>query len=74
MVSFIWSLFTDLKADHEGEGSSNEVQQEMEEFSKTISVMSWLDGGHNGGKDTWITNPTILKVFLIFLIFLLVFS
>lgn len=24
--------------------------------------MTWLDGGHNGGKDTWITNQKVLKV------------
>jgi len=26
-----------------------------------IDTMCWLDGGHNGGKETWITNKGILK-------------
>lgn len=26
-----------------------------------IGSMYWLDGGHAGGRDTWITSPSILK-------------
>ena len=37
-------------------------QERLAKFSETISAMSWLDGGHNGGKDTWITNYSILQV------------
>jgi hypothetical protein len=37
-------------------------QERLAEFSRSISAMVWLDGGHNGGKDTWITNQKILQV------------
>ena len=30
-------------------------------FTKSIRRMIWLDGGHNGGKDTWITDEKILE-------------
>lgn len=33
-----------------------------EEFLNRIKKFIWLDGGHSGGKDTWITSPTILSV------------
>ena len=23
--------------------------------------MVWLDGGHNGTEDTWVTNPDVVK-------------
>lgn len=38
----------------------NAEQEKLLEFSRTISAMSWLDGGHNGGKDTWLTDAKIL--------------
>ncbi|CAL4079504.1 unnamed protein product, partial [Meganyctiphanes norvegica] len=31
-----------------------------EVFCKKISNMYWLDGGHSGGKETWITNREVL--------------
>ena len=31
------------------------------EFTKQIEKMIWLDGGHNGGKDTWITDEAVLE-------------
>jgi len=30
-------------------------------FSEQIERMIWLDGGHNGGKDTWVTDETVLE-------------
>ena len=30
-------------------------------FSERIERMIWLDGGHNGGKDTWITDEAVLE-------------
>ena len=30
-------------------------------FSEQIERMIWLDGGHNGGKDTWITDEAVLE-------------
>lgn len=31
------------------------------EFARSVRRMVWLDGGHNGGKDIWITREDILK-------------
>lgn len=28
---------------------------------KRLKKIMWLDGGHSGGKDTWITSPSILS-------------
>lgn len=35
--------------------------QQQDGFIKKIRNMYWLDGGHAGGRDTWITSPSILK-------------
>lgn len=32
-------------------------------FIKLIKDMWWLDGGHNGPKNTWITDKDILRSF-----------
>lgn len=34
---------------------------QMSHFVKRISDMYWLDGGHPGGSDTWVTNKQVLK-------------
>ncbi|XP_056392528.1 mitochondrial protein C2orf69 homolog [Hyla sarda] len=50
----------------------NQLLHEMQEAKKDIEISSflaniesmyWLDGGHSGGSNTWITCPDILKVF-----------
>ncbi|KAK3867892.1 hypothetical protein Pcinc_026688 [Petrolisthes cinctipes] len=33
----------------------------LESFVSKVQHMYWLDGGHAGGMNTWITTPTILK-------------
>jgi hypothetical protein len=33
-------------------------------FVKRVSDMYWLDGGHNGGFNTWVTDPKILEKLL----------
>jgi hypothetical protein len=33
----------------------------MEGFLKSIKNMYWLDGGHGGGKNTWITSRSLLE-------------
>ncbi|KAK7938400.1 hypothetical protein WMY93_001726 [Mugilogobius chulae] len=33
----------------------------MSEFVQRISDMFWLDGGHPGGSETWVTNKEVLK-------------
>lgn len=35
--------------------------EEIIKFSGKIERMVWLDGGHNGGKDTWINDEAILE-------------
>ncbi|NXY83648.1 CB069 protein, partial [Alcedo cyanopectus] len=30
-------------------------------FLKSIKAMYWLDGGHSGGSNTWVTSPEVLK-------------
>ncbi|XP_075036194.1 mitochondrial protein C2orf69 homolog isoform X2 [Mixophyes fleayi] len=50
----------------------NQLLHEMQEAKKdkdinsfvgNIESMYWLDGGHSGGSNTWITCPEIIKVF-----------
>ena len=43
---------------HEGE---SKMKDDLSRFSDKIERMIWLDGGHNGGKDTWITDEEVLK-------------
>ncbi|XP_072252634.1 mitochondrial protein C2orf69 homolog [Leuresthes tenuis] len=35
---------------------------QMSAFVKHISDMFWLDGGHPGGSETWVTDKQVLKV------------
>ncbi|XP_016076376.1 PREDICTED: UPF0565 protein C2orf69 homolog [Miniopterus natalensis] len=35
----------------------------IDAFINSIRTMYWLDGGHSGGSNTWITNPEVLKEF-----------
>ncbi|XP_044159467.1 UPF0565 protein C2orf69 homolog isoform X1 [Bufo gargarizans] len=37
--------------------------KEISSFLANIEAMYWLDGGHSGGSNTWVTCPNILKVF-----------
>lgn len=41
----------------------NEAQKDKElaAFINNITAMYWLDGGHAGGSNTWVTDPEILK-------------
>ncbi|XP_012287205.1 UPF0565 protein C2orf69 [Orussus abietinus] len=39
------------------------VDKNLKEFVERIKDMAWLDGGHCGKKDTWITNKSILESF-----------
>ncbi|KAG8432670.1 hypothetical protein GDO86_017059 [Hymenochirus boettgeri] len=38
-------------------------EKEIRTFLANIAALYWLDGGHSGGFDTWITYPDLLKVF-----------
>ncbi|XP_068101320.1 mitochondrial protein C2orf69 homolog [Hyperolius riggenbachi] len=38
-------------------------EKDLSVFVGNIESMYWLDGGHSGGSNTWITCPDILKVF-----------
>ncbi|XP_048200974.1 mitochondrial protein C2orf69 homolog [Perognathus longimembris pacificus] len=33
----------------------------IDAFIKSIKTMYWLDGGHSGGSNTWVTYPEVLK-------------
>ncbi|OBS58024.1 hypothetical protein A6R68_10853 [Neotoma lepida] len=35
----------------------------IDTFIKSIRTMYWLDGGHSGGSNTWVTCPEVLKEF-----------
>ncbi|KAM3917392.1 mitochondrial protein C2orf69 homolog [Leptodactylus fuscus] len=37
--------------------------KEISSFLANVESMYWLDGGHSGGSNTWVTCPNILKVF-----------
>merc|ERR1712110_972709 len=39
----------------------SDVDNDVSRFLDKIEKMIWLDGGHNGGKDTWITDEEVLK-------------
>lgn len=41
--------------------SGARTDPQMTEFVKCISDMFWLDGGHPGGSDTWVTDRQVLK-------------
>lgn len=33
----------------------------LRDFVKKVKAMTWLDGGHSGGSNTWVTDPAIIK-------------
>ncbi|XP_051009796.1 mitochondrial protein C2orf69 homolog [Acomys russatus] len=35
----------------------------VDAFIRSIRAMYWLDGGHSGGSNTWVTYPDVLKEF-----------
>jgi hypothetical protein len=43
------------------DAKSNSIDQEL---YNEIKAMIWLDGAHNGGKHTWITNKSDLEPFV----------
>ncbi|XP_078084780.1 mitochondrial protein C2orf69 homolog isoform X2 [Mustelus asterias] len=43
--------------------SEAEKDEELAAFISNIKEMYWLDGGHAGGNNTWVTSPEILKKF-----------
>lgn len=38
---------------------------EIINFIKQITDMYWLDGGHNGGKNVWITTEELLQTLIL---------
>lgn len=40
------------------------INDDIEKFISRIKEMWWLDAGHPGKKDTWITDETILNSFV----------
>ncbi len=41
--------------------SNSESNKDQREFFGSVKSMMWLDGGHNGGSNTWITNKDLLS-------------
>ncbi|CAK7306831.1 Mitochondrial protein C2orf69 [Vulpes lagopus] len=37
--------------------------KDIDAFIRSIRTMYWLDGGHSGGSNTWVTYPEVLKEF-----------
>uniref|UniRef100_A0A8D0E3T8 Chromosome 2 open reading frame 69 n=1 Tax=Salvator merianae TaxID=96440 RepID=A0A8D0E3T8_SALMN len=37
--------------------------KDIDAFVKNIRAIYWLDGGHSGGSNTWVTHPDVLKDF-----------
>lgn len=37
--------------------------KDIDAFIKNIRAIYWLDGGHSGGSNTWVTYPDVLKDF-----------
>lgn len=44
-------------------GNNSSDDPNINNFIKLITDMWWLDGGHNGSKNTWITDQDILRSF-----------
>lgn len=44
-------------------GSTSDADEAVKDLIASISKMCWLDGGHNGGKETWVTNSAVLGSF-----------
>jgi len=40
------------------------MHEDLLEFYKSIHTWIWLDGGHNGGQDTWMTSEGPLSTFV----------
>ncbi|OWF55481.1 UPF0565 protein C2orf69 homolog [Mizuhopecten yessoensis] len=38
-----------------------DIDENVKSFMKKVKSMYWLDGGHNGGSNTWITDRVLLK-------------
>ncbi|GCB59797.1 mitochondrial protein C2orf69 homolog [Scyliorhinus torazame] len=43
--------------------SEAKKDEELATFIRNIKEMYWLDGGHAGGNNTWVTSPEIVKNF-----------
>ncbi|XP_007898339.2 UPF0565 protein C2orf69 homolog [Callorhinchus milii] len=41
--------------------SEAQKDEELAAFIQTISQVYWLDGGHAGGSNTWVTSPEVLQ-------------
>ncbi|XP_030066363.1 UPF0565 protein C2orf69 [Microcaecilia unicolor] len=39
------------------------IDKDINSFITNIKAMYWLDGGHSGGSNTWVTCPRLLKGF-----------
>ncbi|XP_026523724.1 UPF0565 protein C2orf69 homolog [Notechis scutatus] len=37
--------------------------KDIDDFIQNIKAMYWLDGGHSGGSNTWVTYPHVLREF-----------
>lgn len=44
--------------------NQKELNNDMGKFISRIKEIWWLDGGHPGKKDTWITDEKILESFI----------
>jgi len=44
--------------------AADENLEKNREFLREIRKFFWIDGGHSGGKNTWITDPKILENFV----------
>ncbi|XP_050419240.1 mitochondrial protein C2orf69 homolog isoform X1 [Patella vulgata] len=46
---------------YELEKINNGDIQDLKEFVKSVKDFYWLDGGHSGGKNTWVTDSSALQ-------------
>ena len=49
---------------HQMHNMEESLDEDLLRFYKTIRTWIWLDGGHNGGQDTWMTSEGPLKTFV----------
>lgn len=41
--------------------TSVEGDKETQDFFSRVSAITWLDGGHSGGSNTWVTDQSVLQ-------------
>lgn len=58
-LEFIDNLTSEKQAEY---SMSQDVSNELTNFADRVKHFIWLDGGHSGQSNSWITNPVIIRL------------